>query len=118
MASELTRAYQYADTTVARKRRATRTTTQRGKAPASKQTTESDYDTDEKRIIHLKQLGYKDDYVSNRLVEEGRQQLSAKTISTRWLRLKKIVERKEEERLDDELSDWHIGEASITFEGW
>lgn len=42
---------------------------------------------------------------------EGYQEFSAKRIQARWLRLKKVVEQKEEERLDDELSDWHIGEV-------
>jgi len=35
-----------------------------------------------------------------------------KTVGSRWLRLRKALEKAEEERLDDELSDWHAGEVS------
>lgn len=34
-----------------------------------------------------------------------------KTVGSRWLRLRKLLERIENERLDDELSDWHEGEV-------
>ena len=74
---------------------------------------DSDYDSDDKLIIDLKKQGCKDEDISRRFAEEGREQHSAKRVSTRWSRLKKIEERKEEERLDDELGDWHIGEVSI-----
>ena len=59
--------------------------------------------------------GEKDDAVARILKEEGRVVYTAKTIGSRWLRLKKIFEQKEEDRLDDELSDWHIGEVSCPF---
>ncbi|TKA49660.1 hypothetical protein B0A54_00328 [Friedmanniomyces endolithicus] len=45
-----------------------------------------DYDSDDGRIITLKQQGFSDD---------------------RWLRLRKALEAAENERMDDELSDWH-----------
>ena len=104
---------QYAESvTGARKRRAQKSKKKGGKAGGSKPT-DSDFDSGDKCIIHYKKLGYKDDAVASKLGEEGHTKLSAKTISSRWLRLKKIVEEKEEERLDDELSDWHIGEVRL-----
>lgn len=67
--------------------------------------------SEDKLIIDLKKQGYNDDAVAKQLAIEGYKEYSAKRIQCRWLRLKKIVEQKEEERLDDELSDWHIGEV-------
>lgn len=80
-----------------------------GVAPHSKPVT-ADYDSDDARIIELKQLGHSDDFVASKLVEEGRIRYVGKTIGSRYLRLRKVLEDKEDERLDDELSDWHEGE--------
>lgn len=38
-----------------------------------------------------------------------------KTISSRWLRLRRLLEQAENDRLDDELSDWHIGEVGLNY---
>lgn len=74
----------------------------------------SDYDSDDGRIISLKQQGHTDESVAKKLKQERRTVYTSKTVGNRWLRLKKMLERKDEERLDDELSDWHIGEVSHT----
>lgn len=73
----------------------------------------ANYDTDDARIIDLKQQGYPDEYVAGVLIEEGRMRYHSKTVGSRWLRLRKILEKYEDERLDDELSDWHIGEDEM-----
>ncbi|EME41655.1 hypothetical protein DOTSEDRAFT_107406, partial [Dothistroma septosporum NZE10] len=70
----------------------------------------AEYDSDDGRIIELKQQGYADNYVANKLKEEGRMRYEPKTVGSRWLRLRKLLERIENDRLDDELSDWHEGE--------
>jgi hypothetical protein len=70
-----------------------------------------DYDSDDARIIELKQQAYSDDYVANKLKEEGRMRYVGKTVGSRWLRLRKVLEERDEERLDDEMSDWHVGEV-------
>ncbi|CAK1360229.1 hypothetical protein CB0940_06309 [Cercospora beticola] len=70
----------------------------------------ADYDSDDARIIELKQQSYSDEYVAAKLTEEGRIRYVPKTVGSRWLRLRKVLEKREDERLDDELSDWHVGE--------
>ncbi|KAK6441444.1 hypothetical protein LTR95_002325 [Oleoguttula sp. CCFEE 5521] len=69
-----------------------------------------DYDSDDERLIQLKQMGHADTYVATQLAKEGRVKYNARTISGRWQRIRKVLEEKEEEQLDDELTDWHEGE--------
>ncbi|KXT08210.1 hypothetical protein AC579_8680 [Pseudocercospora musae] len=83
-----------------------------GLAATSKKIT-ADYDSDDGRIIELKQQGYSDEYVAEKLQQEGRIRYVGKTVGSRWLRLRKVLEDREDERLDDELSDWHIGEDEM-----
>lgn len=73
----------------------------------------ADYDSDDGRIITLKQQGYSDEYVAQRLMDEGRVRYVPKTVGSRWLRLRKALQEAEDEKLDDELSDWHVGEVRI-----
>ncbi|OQO10387.1 hypothetical protein B0A48_03683 [Cryoendolithus antarcticus] len=75
-----------------------------------------DYDSDDERLIQLKQMGHADTYVATQLAKEGRVKYNARTISGRWQRIRKVLEEKEEEQLDDELTDWHEGEDK-TLEG-
>ena len=49
-----------------------------------------------------------------KLQEEGRVRYIPKTVASRWARLKQMLEEKENAKLDDELSDWHVGEVCIT----
>ncbi|KAF2165846.1 hypothetical protein M409DRAFT_24132 [Zasmidium cellare ATCC 36951] len=69
-----------------------------------------DPDTYDARLIELKRQGFTDEQVSQKLKDEGRIQYEAKTVGSRWMRLKKLLMQQEDERLDDELSDWHEGE--------
>lgn len=82
-----------------------------GKAAVPKRIV-ADYDSDDGRIISLKQQGYGDEYVSSKLIQEGRIRYVPKTVGSRWIRLRKALEQAENEKLDDELSDWHVGEVS------
>lgn len=110
--------YQFEDTTANRRRsgksgkKAVRTLGGKARVPKP---VGSDYGSEDERIVDLKKQGYKDDYIANKLVEEGRQKWSAKRIQNRYAKLKKVVDRKEEERLDDELYDWCIGEVSLAY---
>ncbi|KAK5128492.1 hypothetical protein LTR85_003160 [Meristemomyces frigidus] len=73
----------------------------------------ADYDSDDGRIISLKQQCYSDEYVAQKLIQEGRIRYVPKTVGSRWLRLRKALEQAEGEKLDDELSDWHVGEDEL-----
>lgn len=97
-----------------RKRRNSKSKTKSGKAGNSttKKADDSDYESGDKRIIELTQQGYKPDYIASKLAQEGKKGRTAKQVASRWLRLKKKVEAQEDQRLDDELSDWHLGEVS------
>ena len=83
---------------------------QGGKAAIPKRIV-ADYDSDDGRIIELKQQGYSDKYVCERMTQEGRTSYVSKSISSRWLRLRKATQQAEDDKLDDELSDWHVGEV-------
>lgn len=71
----------------------------------------ANYDADDARIVDLKQQGYTDEYVADKLAQEGRIRYHARTVGSRWLRIRKALEAKEEEILEDNLSDWHDGEV-------
>lgn len=71
----------------------------------------ANYDADDARIVDLKQQGWSDEYVARKLAEEGRIRYVGRTVGSRWLRIRKALEAKEEEILEDELSDWHDGEV-------
>jgi hypothetical protein len=71
----------------------------------------ANYDADDARIVDLKQQGWSDEYVARKLAEEGRIRYVGRTVGSRWLRIRKALEAKEEEILEDEMSDWHDGEV-------
>ncbi|GAB7323588.1 hypothetical protein MBLNU13_g07082t1 [Cladosporium sp. NU13] len=73
----------------------------------------ANYDADDARIVDLKQQGYSDEYVARKLKDEGRIRYVPRTIGSRWLRIRKALEAKEEEILEDEMSDWHDGEDQM-----
>lgn len=73
----------------------------------------ANYDDDDARIVELKQQGWSDEYVARKLAEEGRIRYVGRTVGSRWLRIRKALEAKEEEILEDNLSDWHEGEVSF-----
>ena len=82
-----------------------------GKAAVPKKIV-TDYDSDDARIMELKDLGYADEYVAARLAQEDRVRYDPKSVGSRWFRIKKLVKKQEEQRLDDEMSDWHMVEVS------
>lgn len=67
----------------------------------------ANYDADDDRIVDLKQRGHTDREVAEKLAEEGRIRYVPRTVGSRWLRIRKALEAKEEELLEDEMSDWH-----------
>lgn len=77
-----------------------------------------EFDDDDARIIELKTQGYKDDYICDKLIREGRVRYTPGAVSTRYCRLRKVAEKVKNDRLDDELSDWHVGEVHMPMMGW
>lgn len=71
-----------------------------------------DYTSDDDRTIALKRQGYSNAQVANQMQLEGRKRTS-NSVNNRWIRLRKALTEREEELLDDELSDWHADEVGI-----
>ena len=60
----------------------------------------------------MKDAGYHDDKVADELVNQGFTRYHPKSIATRYNRLKRDEKKAEQERLDDELTDWHKGDVN------
>ena len=75
-----------------------------------------DLDSDDEIIVKMKQERYTDKEVVERLIKEGRTKYHHKTISSRWVRLKRVLAAREDELLDAQLTDWHEGDVSIVKE--
>jgi hypothetical protein len=72
----------------------------------------ADLDSTDELIVKMKDAGYSNDEVVAKLRDEGRINYDKKTVGTRYLRIKNAIADREEQRLDDELTDWHEGEVS------
>lgn len=68
-------------------------------------------DSDDEIIVAMKQQNATDHEVANRLISEGRTRYNYKTISSRWIRLRNVLAKREDELLDEDLTDWHEGEV-------
>jgi hypothetical protein len=71
----------------------------------------ADLDSTDELIVSMKNQGYSNEKVVERLQEQGRINYDKKTVGSRYLRLKNAIAEREEQRLDDELTDWHEGEV-------
>ena len=70
-------------------------------------------DSDE-RIWDLKHQGLTDQQVVDALCNEGFLRVGHKTIAIRFGKMRQKNDQEEMNRLDDELSDWHVEEVSST----
>ena len=59
----------------------------------------------------MKQQNYSDRDIACHLISEGRINYDKKTIATRWARLRRVLAEREDELLDEGLTDWHEGEV-------
>ena len=71
-------------------------------------------DSDDELIVRMKQAKYQEKEIAQRLIDEGRTNYHPKTIGTRWARLKKAMQVRNDELLDQDLTDWHDGDVSLT----
>lgn len=81
-----------------------------GGRPAIAKKVTADLDSDDELIVRMKNAKYLKKDIARRLVDEGRIKYNAKTIGTRWARLKKKLQERNDELLDAELTDWHEGD--------
>ena len=70
-------------------------------------------DSDDELIFSMKNAKYLEKDIAKRLADEGRTIYNPKTIGTRWARLKKVMQAKQDELLDADLTDWHEGDVSL-----
>lgn len=59
----------------------------------------------------LRKEGHADQDIADKLLEEELGNFNQKSVTSRLTRIHKKSEEEDEKRLDDELSDWHIGEV-------
>ena len=71
----------------------------------------ADLDSDDEIIVRMKNAKYKEKDIAQRLRDEGRTNYNAKTIGTRYARIQKKLQEKQDADLDDELTDWHDGDV-------
>ncbi|KAI9661153.1 MAG: hypothetical protein M1821_009480 [Bathelium mastoideum] len=83
-----------------------------GRAAQAKKVT-ADLDSEDEIIVQMKQKNFSDRDVAYQLVSEGRINYDRKTIATRWARLRKALAEREDQLLDEDLTDWHEGEDEI-----
>ena len=72
----------------------------------------AEMDSDDELIFNMKNAKYLEKDIAKRLADEGRIHYNPKTIGTRWARLKKAMQAKQDELLDADLTDWHEGDVS------
>lgn len=70
-------------------------------------------DFEDQTIFDMKQQGYTDRAVANHLTTQGYTKYQPQSISSRFIRIRKVMADRNEELLHEELSDWHEGEVSI-----
>jgi hypothetical protein len=86
-----------------------------GGRPATVKKITADMDSDDELIFAMKNAKYLEKDIAKRLADEGRMKYNAKTIGTRWARLKKAMAKRQDELLDQDLTDWHDGDVGSTF---
>jgi hypothetical protein len=82
-----------------------------GGRPAVAKKVTANLDSDDELIVRMKNAKYLEKDIAERLAKEGRINYHPKTIGTRWARIKKMLQRVQDEMLDDELTDWHDGDV-------
>lgn len=81
-----------------------------GRAALPKPVT-ADLDSEDEIILRMKEDGFTDQQVVNKLKEENRVRYDRKTIGSRFLRIQAALAAKQDERLEAEETDWHEGEV-------
>ncbi|KAI5272344.1 hypothetical protein E4T47_04440 [Aureobasidium subglaciale] len=72
-----------------------------------------DLDEEDQIIVDMKQQGYKDEVISERLALEGLTRYEPGSVACRWLRIRKKTREYEEKLLDEQLTDWHVEEDNL-----
>ena len=88
-----------------------------GHAPTFKPVT-VDLDEEDQIIVDMKKQGHTDETVAKRLIDNGMTRYEPKSIQCRYLRICKKTLEYNEALLDEELTDWHLGEVMFVSDSW
>lgn len=75
----------------------------------------ADLDSDDEMIVRMKDANFKEKEIAQKLADDGRIKYNAKTIGTRYARIRRKLEEKNDADLDADLTDWHDGDVSLNF---
>ena len=82
-----------------------------GGRPAVPKKVTADLDSDDEIIVRMKEARYREKDIADRLKEEGRISYNSKTIGTRWVRIRRVLQQRQDELMDAQLADWHNGDV-------
>jgi hypothetical protein len=84
-----------------------------GGRPAIAKKVSADLDSDDDTIMRMKNAKFLEKDIAQHLVNEGRIAYNPKTIGTRHARIMRAQQKRQDEQLDAELTDWHDGDVSL-----
>ncbi|KAF2097635.1 hypothetical protein NA57DRAFT_58206 [Rhizodiscina lignyota] len=73
----------------------------------------ADLDSDDELLVNMREAGCTDQVIAETLAKQGRIRYDKKTIASRYMRIKAKMSLREDQRLEDELTDWHEGEDEM-----
>jgi len=84
-----------------------------GGRPAIAKKVTADLDSDDDTIMRMKNAKFLEKDIAQHLVNEGRIAYNPKSIGTRHARIMRAQQKRQDELLDAELTDWHDGDVSL-----
>ncbi|KAK6379380.1 hypothetical protein LTS17_006298 [Exophiala oligosperma] len=85
----------------------------RGGRPAIAKKVTADLDSDDELIVRMKEARFLERDIAQALVDQGRIAYNPKTIGTRWRRIKAKLQKRQDDLLDADLTDWHDGDDDV-----
>jgi len=87
----------------------------RGGRPAIAKKVSADLDSDDELIVRMKEARFLERDIAQALIDQGRIAYNPKTIGTRWRRIKAKLQKRQDDLLDADLTDWHDGDVCSLF---
>ncbi|OAP63392.1 hypothetical protein AYL99_02619 [Fonsecaea erecta] len=84
-----------------------------GGRPAIAKKVTADLDSDDEMIVRMKEARFLERDIAQALIDQGRTAYNPKTIGTRWRRIKAALQKRQDDLLDADLTDWHEGDDDI-----
>ncbi|OAL33063.1 hypothetical protein AYO22_00148 [Fonsecaea multimorphosa] len=84
-----------------------------GGRPAVAKKVTADLDSDDEMIVRMKEARFLEKDIAQALIDQGRTAYNPKTIGTRWRRIKAALQKRQDNLLDADLTDWHEGDDDV-----